>query len=90
MGTVEDQAALNAEAWRRSDPNREIPADAPPSTAPSGAGLQIGDMWSSGGMMPGVTTPDLQGGETFGAPLGGNASLPSSERPWNPLGTDKS
>jgi hypothetical protein len=67
MGTVEDQAARHAEAYRRANPTREIPAGSPPEGAATGAGLQIGDMWSSGGAMPGVTTPDDQGPEP---PLG--------------------
>jgi len=68
MGTTDDQAAIHAEAWRRSSPDRTVPEGAPPHGVTTNAGLGIGvvtpktnDTWSSGGAMPGVTTPDLQG-----------------------------
>src|SRR5215472_16693050 len=62
MGPVEQQMALHAEALRRAasrnggDPRPENLED-----ASHAAGLQIGDMWSSNGQMPGTMHPDLQG-----------------------------
>jgi hypothetical protein len=61
MGVIDDQAEVNREAWRRSNPYGEIPPGAPPQAIPANAGLNIGDTWSSGVAMPGVETPDLQG-----------------------------
>jgi hypothetical protein len=62
MSTIDEQAAAHAEAWRRSNPNNELQGGTPPEGYISAnAGLQAGDMWSSGGEMPGVMTPDLQG-----------------------------
>jgi hypothetical protein len=89
MGVVEDQAALAAEAYRRANPYGEIPAGSPPEGASTGAGLQIGDTWSSGGEMPGMTTPDLQGPtRALGYP--DHTVLPPNERPINPIpGEDK-
>jgi hypothetical protein len=93
MGIVEEQAALAAESWRRSNPNRDIPAGSPPEGIPSGAGLQIGDTWSSAGMMPGKITPDLQGpvaGPTSIPASSATQALPMAERPINPLsGADR-
>ena len=69
MGTVEEQAARHAEACRRANPAREIPEGEPGHdiiNRPAGFGvgpntMSSGDTWSSGGAMPGVETPDLQG-----------------------------
>jgi hypothetical protein len=77
MGPVEQQAERHTEAYRRAHPNREIFADEPGSDVATNAGLHIGpanipahDTWSSGGAMPGVTTPDNQGPENpFGREL---------------------
>jgi hypothetical protein len=78
MGAVAEQAARHAEACRRAHPNREIPEGEPGhDLINQTAGLHLGpntmssgDTWSSGGMMPGVETPDLQGPEQpFGPPV---------------------
>jgi hypothetical protein len=62
MGASEDQAKYHEEALRRASPTRELPADFVDwRQSDATGGLQTGDTWSSGGIMPGVTTPDLQG-----------------------------
>ena len=81
--SVEEQAALHAEAYRRAHPGREIPEGSPPIGVPENGGFRIGpetvrnpkaaDTWSSGGNMPGIMTPDLQGPEP---PLGQTAVAP--------------
>ena len=75
MSMVDEQAALAAEAWRRANPNEEIPAGAPPNGFASSSGLSAQDTLSSGGgqigngFTGGVRTPDLQGPEPPLAPV---------------------
>jgi hypothetical protein len=61
--SLEEQFSTAAEAYRRANPERTIPADAPPSTASGGAGLsRATDTWNAGGNISGPTiSPDLQG-----------------------------
>jgi hypothetical protein len=77
MNSIDEQAALAAEAWRRASGNGEVPAGAPPQGyVGANAGVIAADTWSSGGQMPGVMTPDLQGPEQ---PLSGSSVTPVDE-----------
>jgi hypothetical protein len=59
--SIDQQAEAHAEAWRRSNPNSEIPEGAPPASyAPANAGLKSTDTWNWAGGLE-MTTPDLQG-----------------------------
>jgi hypothetical protein len=82
--SIEEQGKLAAEAWRRANPNGDVPEGAPPNDfAAANAGLRATDMWSSGGQA-GVVTPDLQGPVK---PLAypDATELAPNERPTNPI-----
>ena len=65
MGTIDDQMAFHAEALRRAaSRNGGDPRAESLEGASRVAGLQIGDMWKSGGDMPGFMSTDGQGPTT--------------------------
>jgi hypothetical protein len=60
--SADDQAERHEEALRRTSPTRELPQDFDSwHTSDNTGGSRAADTWSSGGAMPGVITPDLQG-----------------------------